>query len=119
MLVDTSAWIDHLRAPDARLRDALQDDRVVTHPFVIGELACGQLRRRAQVLSALAALPQVGMATHAEVLAMIETRSLAGAGLGWVDAHLLAAARLGDVALYTHDRRLAAAADRLRVRRPS
>jgi predicted nucleic acid-binding protein len=114
ILVDTSVWVDHLRAPDRSLITALEDGEVVTHPFVIGELACGNLRNRAEVLGLLEDLPRAREATHEEVMAMIERRQLMGAGIGYVDAHLLAAAALTPyTSLMTRDRRLAKLAKRL------
>ena len=115
ILVDTSVWVDHLREGDAALRAALLDGRVITHPFVIGELACGTMRRRAEILGLLNALPAARVATHEEALALIEGHRLAGAGIGWIDVHLLASARLSHVRLWTRDQRLVAAARQLNV----
>ena len=114
ILVDTSAWIDHLRTGDDALVRALDDGEVVTHPFVIGELACGNLRNRADVLRLLEDLPRARGATHEEVMAMVERRQLMGMGIGYVDAHLLAAAALTpSTSLWTRDKRLSGAAARL------
>lgn len=85
------------------------------HPFVIGELACGDIRNRRQVLQLLATLPVAVVATDPEVLAMIEQRKLMGRGLGWVDAHLLASVVLSRAQLWTRDKQLAAAAAELNV----
>jgi hypothetical protein len=115
ILVDTSVWIDHLRRGNARLASLLGDGVVLSHPFVIGEIACGALRQRATVPSLLAELPRVTTATHPEILAFIEARHLMGRGLGYVDVHLLAAASLDRVRLWTLDKRLDAAARALRV----
>lgn len=114
ILVDTSIWVDHLsRAPDARLSELLARWQVLSHPFVVGELALGHLRRRA-ILNELGDLPQAVTATDAEVLATIERHSLAGKGIGYVDAHLFAAVQLTEgAALWTRDKRLSAAAARL------
>ena len=113
MLVDTSVWIDHLRGGNARLGDLLRDGLVLVHPFVLGELALGQLKRRSEVLSLLGELPQAKSASHDEVLAFVDRHDLAGRGIGWVDVHLLASAALGGVSLWTMDRRLARTAERL------
>jgi predicted nucleic acid-binding protein len=114
ILVDTSVWIDHLNKTDHQLVSALEEGEVITHPFVIGELACGNIRNRAEILALLESLPPAREATHAEVLAMVERRKLMGIGLGYVDVHLLAAAALTPSAtLRTRDRRLASAATRL------
>lgn len=107
ILVDTSVWIDHLRRGNADLAAALEHGLVVCHPFVIGELACGNFANRAEVLALLGKLPTVSVATDAEVLMLIERRRLMGRGLGYVDAHLLASAAIGSVTLWTLDTRLA------------
>ena len=106
MLVDTSVWVDHFRDHNAALAVSLERAEVHCHPLVIGELACGNLARREQVLSLLAALPQTPEARHLEVLSLIEAHRLSGRGIGWVDAHLLASAMLGNVKLWTLDKRL-------------
>lgn len=113
MLVDTSLWINHLRYRDPLLVSRLRDSVVWTHPFVIGEIACGKLRKRAHVLGLLAALPAAPLAGQDDVLALVESRRLMGRGLGWIDMHLLAAAKLASLPLWTSDRRLAAAAREL------
>ncbi|MEP7010692.1 MAG: type II toxin-antitoxin system VapC family toxin [Acidobacteriota bacterium] len=108
VLVDTSVWIDHLRQGNQRLADLLIAGRVVCHPFVIGEVACGSLRNRAGILGLLAALPSAPMATHEEVLGLLASERLYSRGLGWVDVHLLASARLLACTLWTLDKTLAA-----------
>jgi predicted nucleic acid-binding protein len=110
VLVDTSVWIDHFRRGNAALAERLAAGDVWVHPFVIGELACGQLTRRSEILVLLEALPQVPLVEHPEVLAFVETNGLPGRGIGWIDAHLLASARLARIRLWTLDRRLAAIA---------
>ena len=106
ILVDTSVWIDHLRQGDGGLAAALQTGAVGMHPFVVGELACGNLRARAEVLVLLQSLPPIRMASESEVLYFIDTQRLMGRGIGYIDAHLLAASRLADAALWTRDKRL-------------
>ena len=114
ILADTSVWIDHMRGRRSRFSAALENDLVLVHPFVIGELACGNLRDRNEVLALLHDLPLAVAATDAEVLAFIERRKLMGRGLGYIDVHLLASAALsGTARLWTHDRRLAAVAAQL------
>lgn len=113
ILADTSVWVEHLRRGNPRLERLLLEGSVVVHPFVIGEIALGQLRRRGEILEMLEALPSTSTAIHGEVLEFARRYRLAGIGIGWVDAHLLAAAALDGVALWTLDRRLAEAADRL------
>lgn len=113
MLVDTSVWVDHLRGRNARLGGLLRDGLVLVHPFVLGELSLGRLKRRSEILALLGELPRAKSASHDEVLAFVDRHDLAGKGIGWVDVHLLAAAALSGVALWTLDRRLATAARRL------
>ena len=103
MLVDTSVWIDHLRRDRPDLRKCLEAGDVACHPFVVGELACGTIRRRDDVLVLLASLAQGTVADHAEVLHLIDAHQLMGRGLGWIDAHLLASAKLDGQALWTLD----------------
>jgi predicted nucleic acid-binding protein len=110
VLVDTSVWVDHLRRGDARLAALLDEARVWTHPFVIGELACGNLAQRGKLLESLAAMPQLAVVAHEDVLAFVEARRLMGRGLGWIDMHLLAAATLAKIPFWTSDKRLAAVA---------
>jgi len=113
VLVDTSVWIDHFRRPNRDLEDLLDEGRVVTHPFIVGELACGSLHHRAEVLRLLDALPTAPLATHHEVLTFVENQRLHGSGLGWIDVHLLASARLMHHSLWSADRRLRAVAARI------
>jgi predicted nucleic acid-binding protein len=114
ILVDTSVWIEHLRARDETLGGELADENVLIHPFVIGELALGVLHERERLLGSLHDLPQASVATDREVLDLIARHRLFGSGIGYVDAHLLAAVRLtAGAALWTRDRRLAGVASRL------
>jgi predicted nucleic acid-binding protein len=112
-LVDTSVWIEHFRQRTSDLTNLLLEGLVLTHPFVSGELACGNLKDRDEVLSDLNALPSVEVATDAEVLRLIEDRKLWGRGLGWVDIHLLASALLSRCRLWSADKRLQRVADEL------
>jgi len=113
ILADTSVWADHLRSGNRRLARLLEEGRIAAHPFIVGELACGNLRERARILGLLERLPGVPVATHAEALELVESRRLAARGLGWVDVHLLASALLGTASLWSLDRPLAAAARQL------
>ena len=113
ILVDTSVWIDHLRQGDTQLAAALEAGQVRVHPFVVGELACSNLRARAEVLGLLQALPPILVATDKEVLFFIAEQNLMGRGIGYVDVHLLASARLGGALLWTRYKRLHAVAAEL------
>jgi predicted nucleic acid-binding protein len=114
ILVDTSIWIDHLRTGNPKLAALLRNGQVLAHPFVLGELALGNLARRDEILGLIRNLPQVGTATDPEVLILIENHRLFGLGIGFVDAHLLAATALTPrTGLWTHDQRLASVAARL------
>jgi len=115
VLVDASVWIDHFRLGNDVLARRLQGGAVWAHPFVTGELACGTLRQRSEILSLLAALPQAPLVDHVDALAFLESRALSGRGLGWADIHLLASARLAGIRLWTLDRRLRSAARDLRL----
>lgn len=110
VLVDTSVWVDHFRRGNSALSEMLENARVWTHPFVIGELACGQLSRREEVLELLASLPRAPLVGHLDVLDFVEDQRLMGRGIGWIDAHLLASALHADLRLWTQDRRLSAVA---------
>jgi predicted nucleic acid-binding protein len=107
--------VEHLRGGNEALTARLQDDQVLCHPFVVGELACGHLRNRREILHLLHTLPQAPLAREEEVLTFVEVHRLAGIGLGWSDVHLLAAARLAHATVWTLDRRMADAAQRLRL----
>lgn len=111
ILVDTSVWVDHLRSGDARLAGLLERGAVLGHPFVVGEIACGNLARRAVTLGLLQDLPMAVVADAHEVLVFLDHHQLHGKGLGYVDVHLLVATALtGGAALWTRDRRLHAVA---------
>lgn len=116
ILVDTSIWVDHFRQPNVRLVALLNGAEVLTHGFVIGELALGNLANRKVILSLLGDLPRAPLADEDEVLELIERRALHGVGIGYVDAHLIAAALLaGGAALWTRDKRLRSVAERIGI----
>ncbi len=116
ILVDTSVWIDHLRSGDERLAVLLDSSQVMAHSFVIGELACGNLRNRVDVLRLLSDLPAAPVASHEEVLHFIERNKLMGRGIGYIDAHLLASTVLADAALiWTRDKYLQKVASKLEL----
>ncbi len=110
ILVDTSVWIDHLRNGSDALGDLLNEGEVACHPLVIGELACGNLQQRKDILSLLHALPTIGRVSDDEVLFFIEKHRLYGRGLGLIDIHLLASCSVGHGRLWTLDNRLHKAA---------
>jgi predicted nucleic acid-binding protein len=110
VLVDTSVWVSHLRATDTELVSLLAAEKVACHPFVIGELACGNLANRQEILALLQDLPPATTAQDHEVLSLIEARRLMGRGIGLVDVHLLASALLSPMPIWTRDRRLREAA---------
>jgi predicted nucleic acid-binding protein len=116
ILVDTGVWIDHLRRRDQVLSGLLERGGVLGHPWVTGELALGNLQPREEMLHLMGQLPQATVASPAEIMDFIERHQLAGAGVGYVDAQLLAATRLTDGArIWTRDRRLREAAERVGV----
>jgi len=115
ILVDTSVWVNHFRQSNPQLSKLLVDGYVLMHPFVIGELACGNLRSRQKVLSDLQRLPSAVSADHDEVLGFLDQHRLFGAGIAWIDAHLLASARLSHCRLWTLDVHLLTAATRLHI----
>ncbi len=115
VLADTSVWVHHFRSGDQPLEGLLGRGEVAIHEFILGELACGNLRNREKTLADLGRLPRVRLAAGAEVMLLIEHHRLHGLGLGWVDTHLLASSRLDNAALYTRDRALVKAAAELGI----
>ena len=115
VLLDTSVWVDHLRQSDRLVVQLLESGQAAVHSFVVGELACGNLGSRNQVIDLLLALPRIETATEDEVLYFIERRKLMGRGVGYVDAHLLAATAIGGALLWTRDNRLRDVAGELGV----
>ena len=113
ILVDTSVWVAHLRQGAIGLEELLHGGRVLCHPFIIGELACGNLKNRSEIISLLQRLPGVIRAGHEEIMQFIESSGLMGKGLGYIDVHLLASARLTGVPLWTLDKKLNEEARRL------
>jgi predicted nucleic acid-binding protein len=106
VLVDTSVWIKHLRDGNAGLDGLLNEGQVVCHPFIIGELACGNLNNRAEIISLLQSLSMSLFAEHDEVLQFIDNHRLMGSGLGYIDIHLLTSANLTNIPLWTFDKKL-------------
>ena len=117
-LVDSSVWIDHLRYGNPSLSEMLETDRALCHPFIVGELACGNLRSLATTIQLLQTLPVAPVAEHHEVLVLMERQRLMASGIGWIDVHLLASALLVRAVIWTYDRPLAKVARRLGVCSP-
>jgi predicted nucleic acid-binding protein len=115
VLVDTSIWVTHLRQGSRQLEKLLMDAEVMCHPFIIGELACGNLKNRNEIISLLQSLPMASTIEFNEFLFFIDRNHLMGKGIGFVDAHLLASAQLTGVPLWTADKRLKSAADQLEL----
>ena len=115
ILADTSVWIGHFREDEPGLRELLSQERILIHPFVIGEIACGHLPRRAEVLKDLRRIPFAVTASDDEVFSLLDEHRLWGRGIGWIDVHLLASALLTGCRLWTHDEPLRKAATDLKV----
>ena len=113
ILVDTSIWIIHLRQGNRQLEKLLMDAEVMCHPFIVGELACGNLKNRNEIIPLLQSLPMAPAIEFSEFLFFIDRNQLMGKGVGFVDVHLLASAQLAGVPLWTADKRLRSAADKL------
>jgi predicted nucleic acid-binding protein len=113
VLVDTSVWVAHLQKGIGGLEALLDEGDVICHPFIVGELACGNLKNRAEILSLLQTLPMANHAEHEEVMHFIENYSLMGKGLGYIDMHLLASAMLTKVPVWTLDKRLSTISSKL------
>lgn len=115
ILVDTSVWVDHFRKGNPRLMSLLTSDQVFCHPYVVGELACGNLENRREIIGLLRTLPAARVASDEEALELLESHGLYGRGLGWVDVHLLCSARRMRCDLWTLDRALRSSAEALRT----
>ena len=115
VLVDTSLWVVHLRNGNIGLETLLNEGHVVCHPFIVGELACGNLKNRAEILSLLQALPVATHVEHEEVMKFIEDHTLMGKGLGYIDIHLIVSAILTEIPLWTVDKRLNEVSSKLEI----
>ena len=115
VLVDTSIWVTHLRQGSRQLEKLLMDAEVMCHPFIIGELACGNLKNRNEIISLLQSLPMAPTIEFDEFLFFIDRNHLTGKGVGFVDVHLLASAQLTGIPLWTADKRLKSSADQLKL----
>lgn len=115
VLVDTSIWVSHLREGNIQLSNLLNEGIVVCHPFVIGELACGNLKNRGEIISLLKSLPCAETVEQDEILEFIENYELMGEGIGFIDAHLLASAILSNIPLWTFDKKLNSVSAKLKI----
>ena len=115
IIVDTSLWVVHLRKGHSHLEELLLEAEVACHPFIIGELACGNIQNRKELLALLQTLPMAPLVTMTELLHFIESNRVMGMGIGFVDVHLLAAARLSGMSLWSLDKKLIVAAKILDV----
>jgi predicted nucleic acid-binding protein len=115
ILVDTSVWIDHFRLPDRRLCELLADEQVLVHPFVLGELACGNLRNWSEITSLMQTMPVASKAEDEEILLFIERHTLMERGVGLIDVHLLASCFIESCRLWTADQRLKTVAKKLQI----
>jgi predicted nucleic acid-binding protein len=115
VLVDTSIWVTHLRRGSRKLEKLLMDAEVMCHPFIIDELACGNLKNRNEIISLLQSLPMAPTIEFDEFLFFVDRNHLMGKGIGFVDVHLLASAQLTGVPLWTADKRLKSAIDQLEL----
>ena len=115
VIVDTSVWITHLREGNSNLKGLLLDGEVACHPFIIGELACGAIKNRNEILSLLRSLPMASVVTMEEFLYFIDRNKLMGMGVSFVDVHLLASAQISGLPLWTFDKRLKSAAVKLNI----
>ena len=119
ILVDTSVWIDHLRSADAKLQSLLQNDQVMTHPYIRLELALSSMASREKVLADLALLPQAPVVTPEELFSLIDHKKLSRRGIGLTDLHLICCALFDrSISIWTRDRRLNEIADELGLRAP-
>src|SRR4030042_3632090 len=115
VLVDTSVWVSHLRDGNVGLERLLNDGEVICHPFIVGELACGNLKNRHEILIYLQSLPMIILAEDEEVLKFIENNQLMGKGLGYIDVHLIASAVLTNVLVWTFDKTLDKFTKKIRI----
>jgi hypothetical protein len=115
VLADTSIWITHLRKGEEHLIQLLEQGLVACHPFIVGELACGSLKNRQEIIQLLEALPMVDVLEHSELMEFIESRQLMSRGIGYIDAHLLGSSLLSNVPLWTFDKSLQKVASLLKV----
>jgi len=115
VLVDTSIWVEHLRAGHSGLEALLEEGKVACHELIIGELACGSIKNRREILPLLQALPRVVEAEHDEAMRFIDRHRLIGKGLGFIDVHLMVSALLSDTPLWTLDKALKAESSRLGI----
>ena len=115
ILVDTSVWIKHLRESDKNLIQLLEQGLVACHPFIIGELACGGIKNRHEIINRLNDLPSTDILDHYEIMEFIEYRKIMNKGIGYVDVHLLGSALVSEAPLWTLDKSLKKIANQLSI----
>lgn len=115
VLADTSIWITHFREGQKHLVDLLEQGLVACHPHIVGELACGSLKNRNEIIQLLEALPMANVLEHVEIMEFIESRKLMSIGIGYVDVHLLGSSLLSNTPLWTRDKSLIKAATSLNI----
>lgn len=115
VLVDTSIWIDHLCNNNDQLFELLNDGKVFCHPFIIGELACGNIKNRNEIIAALQALPQSSIIEHDEIMIFIERNQIMGKGLGYIDIAILASSLVTTIPLWTFDQKLNTIAKKFKI----
>jgi len=115
ILVDTSVWVDHFHQSDEYLKELLLSNQVCIHPYILGELSCGNIRNRKEVLSLLRTLKSIDLVLDEEVFILIEERKLFDKGLGFIDIHLLASALIHQVPIWTRDKSLRLVAEQLDI----
>ena len=106
ILADTSVWIKHFREGQTHLISLLEQGFIACHPFIIGELACGSLKNRSEIINLLEALPKVKVLEHSEAMEFIESQELMSLGIGYIDTHLLGSSLISDCPLWTFDKAL-------------
>jgi predicted nucleic acid-binding protein len=115
VLANTSVWVSHLRHGNSKLQELLEARKVVSHPFIVGELACGNISNRVEIISLMQSLPMLDVVENEELLLFIEHKKMMGTGLGFVDVHLMAAAVLAAIPLWTQDKKLKQACSQLNI----
>ena len=115
VLADTSIWIKHFREGNKQFTELLEQGLIACHPYIVGELACGSLKNRSEIIGLLEALPMAVVLEHSEVMELIEKQKLMSIGIGYIDTHLLGSSLLSDFQLWTFDKSLQKAAKAMNI----